>query len=510
MNSVKEDITVTIGIPTYNRKRYVVEAIRSSLEQTYRKVEVIVSDNASSDDTWKHISTISDARLRCIRQPQNCGMAGNFNAVLRAATGDLILMLSDDDLLEPAAIEKLSLPFRRSVISADPSSIGVVWCPCTIIDAAGKERWRTAPGPPLETSVSLIENLWLGCRGPRLASVLLRTLDARRVGGYDEQRFGALCDTGNWGQAALLYPYIACVPECLVRYRVHPSSGTGDAVCLQWQGWGENLLRALVDAARQRGDEQEAVQIEGLRNSLLANLTVDVMMRGVGTPGWVTRSLAEAWRSRRYLLTPYVARRMAKDGSKLIRQLTSGASGRDHNRESRVEHRNGLLNVRSALMSGRRLTNLFPPGQVLRYLCVGGFNTLFGYSTFALINFALRRENVPASYIFAVAISTLINVSVSYIGYKAFVFQTKGNYLREWGAAMAVSWSAFLPAVILLPILVRVFNLILPSHVVIMTHVIDRKELAPYVANAFLTCVAIIYTFMGHKYVTFARKTRTE
>jgi putative flippase GtrA len=134
---------------------------------------------------------------------------------------------------------------------------------------------------------------------------------------------------------------------------------------------------------------------------------------------------------------------------------------------------------------------------------VGGFNTVFGYSTFALLNFLLRRKNVPASYIFAVALSTLVNVTVSYSGYKLFVFRTKGNYIREWSAAMAVSWSAFLPTLILLPVLVQLFNLILPRHVVLASHVLDRKELAPYVANAFLTGVAIIYTFIGHKYVTF-------
>lgn len=137
------------------------------------------------------------------------------------------------------------------------------------------------------------------------------------------------------------------------------------------------------------------------------------------------------------------------------------------------------------------------------YLCVGAFNTVFGYTTFAVINFALRLENVPASYLFAVAFSTFINVTVAYLGYKLFVFKTKGNYLREWSAAMGVSWSAFLPAMVLLPILVRIFNLILPKQVSLIGHAMDRKELAPYVANAFLTAVAVIYTFMGHKYITF-------
>ncbi len=506
MKEVQENVTVTVGIPTYNRRLYVLEAIRSCLCQTYKHLEVIVCDNASTDDTWEHITGISDPRLKCIRQPRNCGMVGNFNSVLRAATGQLFLLLSDDDLLEPNAIEMLSLPFRQKLLNVEPSSLGVVWCPCKIIDAAGKVLWHTATGPAVESSVALIENLWSGRRGPRLASVLIRTADARRVGGYDEERFGALCDTGNWGQVALLYSHAACVHSPVVRYRVHPSTGTGTALCEQWQRWGDSLLTTLVESVRRRGQEREAARIERLRKPLLANLTVDVMMRGVGTSGWIRRSLAEVWRSRKYLITPYAGRQLAKDGFKLVRQLSIGTRELQQkalNRESTVE--TAAQRNRSNSMAGRGLATFFPPGQVLRYLLVGGFNTAFGYTTFAVINFALRRDKVPASYIFALAISTLINVTVAHLGYKLFVFKTRGNYLREWSAAMAVSWSAFLPAVILLPIFVRLFSLIIPGSATVLGRTMDRNELAPYVANAFLTCVAIIYTFIGHRFVTFRR-----
>lgn len=154
----------------------------------------------------------------------------------------------------------------------------------------------------------------------------------------------------------------------------------------------------------------------------------------------------------------------------------------------------------------RRVLALFPPGQFVRYLCVGVFNTVFGYSTFAIINFFLHRAHVPASYDFAVAISSLLNITVAYLGYKIFVFRTKGNYLREWTGAMAVGWSGFLPAIILLPILVRLFNFVLPASITLHHHTMGRKEVSPYVANAFLTGVAVIYTFIGHKKVTFRQR----
>lgn len=153
-----------------------------------------------------------------------------------------------------------------------------------------------------------------------------------------------------------------------------------------------------------------------------------------------------------------------------------------------------------------RLLSHIPPGQFVRYLCVGAFNTLFGYTTFAVINFLLHRRGVPVSYIFAYAISNVINITVAFFGYKFFVFQTRGNYLSEWLKAMAVYWSGFLPGILLLPIAVRVLNLILPAQVALLHYSFGRKDAAPYIANAALLCFGVIYSFLGHKHVTFRRK----
>jgi len=310
---------ITIGIPTLNRRSYLMLALESALAQTYSNIEVIVSDNASTDDTLEYLAAITDPRLRVLRQSQNIGMVGNFNATLDAATGEFFLLLSDDDLLAPAAIERLSAPILQPPATLSSAAIGIVWCNCTIIDSKGISLWDTAAGPLVESSVSLIENLWLGFRGPRLASVLERTSDARLVGRYDESRFGVLCDTGNWGQVALRYPSVVCVPQPLVKYRVHPSSGTANSVCSQWQQWGISLHSALVDTVRSRGDENGATVLERLKKPLLANLTVDVLMRGRGTPGWIGCCLSEFWRSRTYLLTAYCARRILREGCKLLR-----------------------------------------------------------------------------------------------------------------------------------------------------------------------------------------------
>ena len=93
---------VSIGLPTYNRVALLERAIDSVLAQTHRAVELIVSDNASTDRTEElcRARAARDSRLRFVRQPENRGPTANFNAVLDAATGSRFMWLSDDDWLD--------------------------------------------------------------------------------------------------------------------------------------------------------------------------------------------------------------------------------------------------------------------------------------------------------------------------------------------------------------------------------------------------------------------------
>ena len=309
---------VTIGLPTRNRRAYLMETLSSALAQTFKDIEVVVSDDDSSDDTWEYLSSLKDPRIRAIRQSPHAGMVGNFNAVLNAATGDLFVLLNDDDVLDATAIEKLSSPFRMPTQGHDPSTIGLSWCGCIDIDAEGRELWRTRSGPPMESAVDLIEGLFSGTRGPHFSGVLIRTSDAKSVGGYSDE-FYDIADCANWGQVALHYDHVVCVPEPLLRYRIHTSSMTGTAGCRQWHAWGRAMHEAFLSVLRERGDQEGIRRLLRLRNNLLAQLTVEVLMRYLGKPGWKRLFAREIWAARSFMFTPFVAKRLAKDGWKLLR-----------------------------------------------------------------------------------------------------------------------------------------------------------------------------------------------
>jgi putative flippase GtrA len=95
--------------------------------------------------------------------------------------------------------------------------------------------------------------------------------------------------------------------------------------------------------------------------------------------------------------------------------------------------------------------------QFGRYLLVGIWNTLFGYATFALLTAALTPI-LPYGYMWASLICSLLNITVAYLGYKFFVFETKGNYLREWLRCVSVYGTAMVFGLIALPVLVTLIR----------------------------------------------------
>lgn len=76
---------VSICIPTYNREKYLKHTIESALKQTYSNIEIIVSDNASDDNTVNLVKSFKDKRIHLIVQKKNIGMVPNWNACIKKA-----------------------------------------------------------------------------------------------------------------------------------------------------------------------------------------------------------------------------------------------------------------------------------------------------------------------------------------------------------------------------------------------------------------------------------------
>ena len=97
---------VTVFIPTYNRAGLLPHAIAGVLAQTYDDFRLIVSDNASTDETPNVVASFDDPRLEYVRQPENLGLLGNHNWFLERVESDYALILPDDDLVYPDMLER--------------------------------------------------------------------------------------------------------------------------------------------------------------------------------------------------------------------------------------------------------------------------------------------------------------------------------------------------------------------------------------------------------------------
>ena len=108
-------VKVSVCIPTYNRATIVPYAIASVLQQTYRDFELIVCDDASTDNTAEVISGYDDPRLRYIRHPQNIQRSRNMRSGYEAAIGEYFIKFDDDDALTPDFLAK-----TVAVLDRDP------------------------------------------------------------------------------------------------------------------------------------------------------------------------------------------------------------------------------------------------------------------------------------------------------------------------------------------------------------------------------------------------------
>lgn len=107
--------SLSVGIPTFNRAKTLERALRSVLEQTHSDLEIIVSDDASTDDTEMLCRKIAaqDTRIRYIRQVHNIGQFANFNLLFAEFRSPYVMVLNDDDWLEPDYVERCLLALQQ-------------------------------------------------------------------------------------------------------------------------------------------------------------------------------------------------------------------------------------------------------------------------------------------------------------------------------------------------------------------------------------------------------------
>lgn len=219
---------VSIIIPCYNAGRYLPDAVQSALAQTYANVEVVITDDASSDAaTAAEVRRIldRDCRISAVFHERNQGLAAARNSAIRASRGEFILPLDADDKVQPTFLER-TVPLLR-----EQPQVGVVY---TDSETFGCERARHYAGP-FELAKALAMQTF-GC------TVLFRRCDYDATGGYSSECYGLeqwdlLLSLLELGRTA------AYVPEPLFLYRQHAEGSMTD----ESQRRRPDTLRRLVE-----------------------------------------------------------------------------------------------------------------------------------------------------------------------------------------------------------------------------------------------------------------------
>ena len=110
---------VSVVIASYNSAAYIMRAVSSALNQNYDNMEIIIADDASTDNTCVLVNQLDDPRIKLICLPAHRGPATARNTAIRAATGRYIAFLDSDDywLSDKLAIQIEEMKARRAVFS---------------------------------------------------------------------------------------------------------------------------------------------------------------------------------------------------------------------------------------------------------------------------------------------------------------------------------------------------------------------------------------------------------
>lgn len=221
-------------VPTWNASAFVAATLDALAAQTYGNLEILVSDDASTDDTAEVCEGYAarDPRFRVVRQPRNLGWTGNANALLREARGDYLLFAFQDDLLAPTYVERCVAELERNpravmafsdiaLVHQDGSRESLSYTTLDGDVSRFRRAWRVA---------RLRGSWWIPNRG------VFRAPAAAEIGGLRRHRAGEFSADWPWLLHMSVLGDFVRVPEqlCTKIYRTGSLSQSWDFGARAW------------------------------------------------------------------------------------------------------------------------------------------------------------------------------------------------------------------------------------------------------------------------------------
>lgn len=239
---------VSVAIPAYNYGHYLANAIHSATVQTVPGLEILVFDNASTDQTAEVVAALPYANLRYMRQARNIGAPGNWHSAFQNASGRYIAMLSADDAFVPGHLQRMV-----ALMEANPQ-IALCYCPCIWMNETGEPLYVVHPhGHPAEDSKggrNEVAMLLAHDCFVTPSAALVRRSALEQVGNLNLQLQGAI-DWDMWIRLAEQFPDFGFFKEPRVLYRSHGEQDT--ARLLKTAGLLADHVQILENALQRGG-----------------------------------------------------------------------------------------------------------------------------------------------------------------------------------------------------------------------------------------------------------------
>jgi glycosyltransferase involved in cell wall biosynthesis len=214
--------SVTIGIPTLNRASLVTDLVKRCLSQTEPPFQIVVSDDASDDDTCERLQAFSSPFLEVIRQEKRLGMINNWNACLNKCRSDWFMLLSDDDMVTIDFVEQV-----KRVLQETPD-VDLLIIRGRVVDKITNETNENYPPTKTTGEISFVEDIlpaWLDCSfALPFASMIFRTTTLRNAGGFTH-RLPYAADASAWLPIAI-NGRCSFYPEAKIDCIVHKGMAT--------------------------------------------------------------------------------------------------------------------------------------------------------------------------------------------------------------------------------------------------------------------------------------------
>lgn len=246
---------VTIAIPTFNRARsYLPQALTCAIGQTYANLEIIVSDNRSTDDTPDFMARQTDSRIRYYRQEKPITPNDNFNFCLAQARGEYFLLLLDDELIDAQ--------FVAACMAAlgERDDVGLIRTGLRTIDMNGNVLSEVRNSATALSLPDFFLAWFAGRTSLYLCNTLFKTTLLRAVGGL-RSRHNLFQDVLAQVRVAAVSSRID-VENVLASTRSHPGQHTYSARVMEWAEDSLELLAAMENVA---GEKQSVIRARGER-----------------------------------------------------------------------------------------------------------------------------------------------------------------------------------------------------------------------------------------------------